>query len=45
MRVILYDDFNCLYPPQQNIVGTITIQYGNKALRHGSKLIITTETI
>lgn len=37
--IILYDDFNSVVPCEQGVIGTVTIQFGNKALRHGWKII------
>lgn len=34
---ILYDDYNQY--PKQDIIGTTTREFGNKAFRHGMKVI------
>ena len=39
MLKIIYDDFNCKIPKMQDIIGTITTQFGNPAPRHGWKII------
>ena len=38
MNAIIYDDYNSYFRGGQ-IVGTITLQFGNSAMRHGFKLI------
>lgn len=45
-RIKAYDDYNGYLPPpsKQYFVGAITLQFGNKALRHGWKIIEIDET-
>ena len=38
-RIIIYDDYNSKFPKEQGIIGTITPQFGNTALRNGWKII------
>lgn len=38
-KKIIYDDYNQRIPRNQDVVGTVTTQYGNSALRHGFKII------
>jgi len=37
--VLIYDDFNSRFPQNQQIIGTITPQFGNLASRNGWKII------
>jgi len=39
MTILLYDDYNQKVIVGEDCIGTITTQIGNKALRHGWKLI------
>lgn len=39
MRTILYDDYNSHFPGSQDVMGTITLQFGSPSLRHGYKII------
>ena len=43
-RHIVYDDYNSRIPADQDVVGGVTTQYGNPALRHGNKLLIIFDT-
>lgn len=38
-RIIVYDDYNSKIPKDQDVVGTVTTQFGNSSLRHGWKII------
>ena len=38
-RFIVYDDYNSIIPKNQELIGTITTQFGNPALRHGFKIL------
>ena len=42
-RIIIYDDYNSNIPRNQDVIGTITTQFGNPAPRHGCKIIETME--
>jgi hypothetical protein len=41
MTIVPYDDYNSRFPPneQWDVVGSITLQIGNTARRHGWKII------
>lgn len=38
-ETIVYDDYNSNIPKCQNVIGTLTTQFGNPAPRHGWKII------
>lgn len=38
-KIIIYDDYNSKVPQNQDVIGTVTTQFGNSALRHGWKTI------
>lgn len=38
-KIIIYDDYNSKVPQNQDVIGTVTTQFGNSAIRHGFKLI------
>lgn len=40
-KITVYDDYNSNIPKDQNIIGTLTTQFGNSAPRHGFKIIET----
>lgn len=41
MKLLVYDDYNSkiVGDAEKSVVGTITLQFGNLALRHGYKII------
>lgn len=38
IKIVIYDDFNSKIPKNQDVIGTVTTQFGNPAPRHGFKL-------